>query len=289
MNLGVVGNPSYDDLPELLTRLENLASLYGFQLHTEESLRPLWRGTMPALDEGRIDALLTLGGDGTLLRGSRMIEGWDVPILGVNLGRLGFLTTITIDGIELALESLRSGRYAVEQRMTITGEIAGMDGENRGQHVALNDVAVHKSGVARVIRLSVRVNDEEMGPYTGDGVVIATPTGSTAYSLSAGGPILVPGVESIVITPICAHTMALRPLVVPGSTTINIEPIAPWAEELLVSFDGQVSKELRHGDRLCIRSGTNRVGLIRIGGESFLTRMRAKLRWGDLFDRGPPA
>lgn len=289
MKLGVVGNPRYADLPALLVRLQHLASVHGFQLHTEESLRPLWSDHLPALDEGTLDVLVTLGGDGTLLRGSRMIEGWEIPILGVNLGRLGFLTTVTIEGLELALESLRSGEYAVERRMTVTGGLFGSDGANRGQHVALNDVTIHKGGVARVIRISVRVDDEEMGPYTGDGVVIATPTGSTAYSLSAGGPILVPGVESIVITPICAHTMALRPLVIPGNTTINIEPIAPWTEDLLVSFDGQVSAELRQGDRLCIRRGANSVGLIRIGGEGFLTRMRAKLHWGDLSDRSRPA
>lgn len=285
MKLGVVANPRYGDLPSVLTRLDRLASSHGFTLHSEESIRSLWGRDIPALDEGDLNALITLGGDGTLLRGSRLLEGWEIPILGVNVGRLGFLTTVRLSELEEALEALRSGAYSVERRMMLSGSIVGQDGAGRGQHVALNDIAIHKSGVARVIRLRVWIEEEEIGPISGDGLVIATPTGSTAYSLSAGGPIMVPGVEAMVVTPICAHTMAVRPLVIGGGSTINIEPVAPWTDQLMVSFDGQVSVDLHQGDRLCVRRATSSVGLIRLPNDGFLARLRRKLHWGDLMER----
>lgn len=285
MRLGVVANPRYGDLPSVLTRLDRLASSHGFTLHSEESIRSLWGRDIPALDEGDLSALVTLGGDGTLLRGSRLLEGWEIPILGVNVGRLGFLTTVRLGELEVALEALRAGTYNVERRMMLSGSIVGQDGAGRGQHVALNDIAIHKSGVARIIRLRVWIEEEEIGPISGDGLVIATPTGSTAYSLSAGGPIMVPGVEGMVVTPICAHTMAVRPLVVSGGSTINIEPVAPWTDQLMVSFDGQVSVDLLEGDRLCVRRAASSVGLIRLPNDGFLTRLRRKLHWGDLMER----
>jgi NAD+ kinase len=285
MRLGVVANPRYGDLPSVLNRLDRLATNHGFTLHSEESIRSLWSRDIPALDEGDLGALVTLGGDGTLLRGSRLLEGWEIPILGVNVGRLGFLTTVRLGELEEALEALRAGTYSVERRMMLSGSIVGQDGAGRGQHVALNDIAIHKSGVARVIRLRVWIEEEEIGPISGDGLVIATPTGSTAYSLSAGGPIMVPGVEGMVVTPICAHTMAVRPLVVSGGSTINIEPVAPWTDQLMVSFDGQVSVDLVQGDRLCVRRAASSVGLIRLPNDGFLTRLRRKLHWGDLMER----
>ena len=132
-----------------------------------------------------------------------------------------------------------AGDYTVERRTALIAEICGSKGEVRHSQTALNDVAIHKGGVARVIRVNVLIDGDNVGPYSADGIIVATPTGSTAYSLSAGGPIVVPGVEAMVVTPICAHTLAVRPLVVPASFTIEIEPMEGWAEDLLVSFDGQ--------------------------------------------------
>jgi NAD+ kinase len=151
--------------------------------------------------------------------------------------------------------------------------------------VAVNDVAVHKGGVARVVRVNVFINGENVGPYSADGIIVATPTGSTAYSLSAGGPIVVPGVEAMVVTPIAAHTLAVRPLVVPGTYRIVIEPMEGWADDLLVSFDGQTGTTLAPGESVDVRRADHRVCLIRLGGDGFFGRMRQKLHWGDLSER----
>ena len=151
--------------------------------------------------------------------------------------------------------------------------------------MAVNDVAVHKGGVARVIRVNVFIQGENVGPYSADGLIVATPTGSTAYSLSAGGPIVVPGVEAIIVTPIAAHTLAVRPLVVPATYRIVIEPIAGWSDDLLVSFDGQTGTTLAPGESVEVCRADHRVCLIRLGGDGFFSRMRQKLHWGDLSGR----
>ena len=285
MNVGVVGNPRYRDLKAILERLAGQAQRRGLSLFAEPGLRQVWGEKIPPLDSAPLSFLLTLGGDGTLLRGARMLAGAETPILGINLGRVGFLTTTTQDHLENALDAVASGSYNVERRLAVTAAIVGLDGAERSQQLALNDVVVHKGGVARVIRMSLIIEGEEVGPYSADGIIVATPTGSTAYSLSAGGPILMPGVESLVITPICAHTLAVRPLVIPAHLTVSIEPIAPWADDLLVSYDGQVGTTLSTGDRVVVRRAPTSVHLIRLGPEGFLTRMRKKLQWGDLSDR----
>ena len=283
MNVGVVGNPRYKDLKTVLDQLTAGAASRGFSFFAEPSLTAVW--DVPSMEGVPLTFVLTLGGDGTLLRGARLLKGREIPILGINLGRVGFLTSATRDQIDQALDALVTGAYVVERRLALAVSIIGNDGVARSQQLALNDVVVHKGGVARVVRMNVVIEGEEVGPYSADGIIVATPTGSTAYSLSAGGPILVAGVESMVITPICAHTLAVRPIVVPGRFTINIEPIAPWADDLLVSYDGQVGTTLSSGDRVIVRRAPSDVHLIRLGPEGFLTRMRKKLQWGDLSGR----
>jgi NAD+ kinase len=283
MNVGVVGNPRYKDLKTVLDQLTAGAEARGFSFFAEPSLTSVW--DVPSLEGVPLTFVLTLGGDGTLLRGARLLKGREIPILGINLGRIGFLTSATRDQIDQALDSLVTGAYVVERRLALAVSIIGNDGVARSQQHALNDVVVHKGGVARVVRMNVVIEGEEVGPYSADGIIVATPTGSTAYSLSAGGPILVAGDESMVITPICAHTLAVRPIVVPGRFIINIEPIAPWADDLLVSYDGQVGTTLSSGDRVIVRRAPSDVHLIRLGPEGFLTRMRKKLQWGDLSGR----
>ena len=284
MNIGVVGNSRYADLKAVLDLVSSLARARGFTVFAEPGLSQTWPG-VPSLDGVPLTFLLTLGGDGTLLPGARMLQGRETPVLGVNLGRIGFLTTATRDLLEPSLDALVTGSYTVERRLALAASILGEDGVARSQQLALNDVVVHKGGVARVIRMSVVIDGEEIGPYSADGIIVATPTGSTAYSLSAGGPILVPGVESMVITPICAHTLAVRPIVLPSRLSIVIAPIAPWADDLLVSYDGQVGTTLSSGDRVMVRKAPTGVHLVRIGPDGFLTRMRKKLQWGDLSGR----
>ncbi|HET6837279.1 MAG TPA: NAD(+)/NADH kinase [Gemmatimonadales bacterium] len=285
MKVGVVGNPRYGDLRGVLEYLALAAPRLGISLYSEPRLASFWTREFPELDAARLDALLTFGGDGTLLRGARLLGAQEIPILGVNLGRVGFLTSITRETLDPALDALVSGRYLIERRQALRAGIRDAEGETRSTQMAVNDVAVHKGGVARVIRVNVHIQGENVGPYSADGIIVATPTGSTAYSLSAGGPIVVPGVEAMVVTPIAAHTLAVRPLVVPASYRIVIEPIAGWADDLLVSFDGQTGSTLAPGESVDVCRADHRVCLIRLGEEGFFGRMRQKLHWGDLSGR----
>jgi NAD+ kinase len=287
MNVGVVGNPSYRDLKDLLAHLAQVAPRLGFTLFTEESIAPLWPEPSPPslASSPQLDCLVTLGGDGTLLRGARTLNGGNTPILGVNLGRLGFLTTATAQTLDWALDALVRGAFATENRLALEPTIVARGGKSRTEPVVLNDVVVHKGGVARVIRLRVSVDGEEVGQYSADGIVVSTPTGSTAYSLSAGGPIVVPSVDAIVVAAICPHTLAVRPLVVPAHAKVTVEPIPPWTDDVLVSFDGQVGTTMQPGDRLVVERADRPVLLVRLGPEGFFARMRKKLHWGDLSDR----
>jgi NAD+ kinase len=285
MKVGVVGNPRYGDLRAILEHMARAAPYRGISLFSEPRLEQFWSRDVPSFEAVSLDALITFGGDGTLLRGARLMGAREIPILGVNLGRVGFLTSVTRDTLDPALDTLVAGRYLIERRLALRAGIRDAEGETRSTQMAVNDVAVHKGGVARVIRVNVYIQGENVGPYSSDGIIVATPTGSTAYSLSAGGPIVVPGVEAMVVTPIAAHTLAVRPLVVPATYRIVIEPIPGWADDLLVSFDGQSGTTLAPGESVDLSQADHRVCLIRLGEEGFFGRMRQKLHWGDLSGR----
>ena len=292
MNVGVVGNPNYPDLGAFLATLKQKASQAGINLYTEEPIKALWPkddgGAPPTLTEAlsNLDCLITLGGDGTLLRGARLLNGADTPILGLNLGRVGFLTTAAPDTLDWALDVIVRRAYTIESRLALETTITGKGAKaGRVEPLVLNDVVVHKGGVARVVRLKVSVDGDEVAQYSADGIIVSTPTGSTAYSMSAGGPIVVPTVDAIVVTAICPHTLAVRPLVLPATAAVTIQPIPPWTDEVLVSFDGQVGTPIQPGERLEVRRAARPIRLIRLGPESFFKRLRKKLHWGDLSDR----
>jgi NAD+ kinase len=287
MNVGVVGNPSYRDLKTILAHLAQVAPKLGLTLFTEQQIAALWPEPAPAPlhSAPQLECLVTLGGDGTLLRGARSLNGARTPILGVNLGRVGFLTTATAQTLDWALDVLVRGAYATEARLALAPFIQDKQGRSRPEPVVLNDAVVHKGGVARVIRLRVSVDGDEVGQYSADGIVVATPTGSTAYALSAGGPIVVPAVDAIVVAAICPHTLAVRPLVVPSQASVTVEPMPPWTDDVLVSFDGQVGTTMQAGERLVVKRAEQPVLLVRLGPEGFFARMRKKLQWGDLSDR----
>ncbi len=285
MNIGVVGNPRHGGLAAILKGVAARAKGLGLELFTEPELAPLWPRTVPPIGIASLDALVTLGGDGTLLRGARLLANQEVPILGINFGKVGFLTTTTGPAARPRPGPARQAR--------LRGRAAADPGEPHRRRRssalraarALNDVTIHKGGVARLIRLDVQVDGQNAGPYSADGLIIATPTGSTAYSLSAGGPIIVPGVEALVITPICAHTLAVRPLVLPSGSKIAVAPVRGWSEDLLVSVDGQQAMTLGPDDRLELRKGRHKVLLVRLEAKSYFARIRESLRWGDLSER----
>lgn len=284
MRIGVVGNRRYAPLGDLLKRLADEAPGLGVQLIFEPQLAYLLEGAESAPHEAAdLDFILSLGGDGTLLRGARVACVRGVPILGINLGHLGFLAGA---GPEMAVDALGRivhGQYRVEQRRALSVRV----GDAGPSLLAVNDTVVHKGGVARVIRLAVFVDGEQVGTYSADGIIVATPTGSTAYSLSAGGPIVVPGVDAFVITPICPHTLAVRPLVVPSTAIIAIRVLdpTPRPDELLVSLDGQATSHLAIRQDVTVVKAQQQVQLAQIDDESFFRRLSRKLAWGDLSER----
>lgn len=283
MRLGVIGHQGYDELPEILRTLFSLAPTLGIEAFLEQGLHDV-AGKGARLEESaQLDGLVTLGGDGTLLRGARFLDGRDIPILGVNLGRLGFLTSCQSEDFEAALRNLASGDYVAQPRMALSARVIDQAGQPRKQWRALNDFVLHKGGFARVVRLNVFVDDESIGTYAADGIVISTPTGSTAYSLSAGGPVVVPTLESIVLTPISPHTLAIRSLVIPADAEVTVEANES-PTELLVTVDGQVGTSFVKGEKLKIRKADSPVRIVRFPGATFFERMRVKLGWGGLPD-----
>jgi NAD+ kinase len=288
MIVGVTGNPRYEGLEALLGRVASAAARHGFSLQSEPDLAGVWRAPVPPLDlTGQPpDLVVCFGGDGTLLRTARLVGPHGIPILGVKIGMVGFLTTAVPDTLDAALAAAARGDYQGEAHCTLAAATVDARGRVYRQATAVNDVVVHKAGVSRVIRLRLLLNDEEIGAFAADGLIVATPTGSTAYSLSAGGPVVVPAVDAFVVTPICPHTLAVRPIVVPASARISIEVLPPLGEEdLIVSYDGQVGESLGEGARVIVARGTYDARLIRLGSGGFFARMRRMLQWGDLTDR----
>ncbi len=285
LRLGVVGNRDYVDLPEIMQTLRTLAPQLGLALAFEPGLADQAADDATTLDETTpLDALLTLGGDGTLLRGARLVGERAVPILGVNLGRLGFLTSCGPGELDESLRKLAAGDFVPEARMALRTSAIGADGRVRMEWRSLNDVVLHKGGFARVVRYDVSVDDEAIGAFGADGVVVSTPTGSTAYSLSAGGPVVVPTVESIVVAAVSPHTLAMRPLVLPPTATVRVRAL-DGPDELLVTIDGQVGTKFAPAEQLVIRRADSPVLVVRFPGTSFFSRLRRKLGWGGLADR----
>lgn len=284
IRVGVVGHQGYDGLAEVLSTLRRLAPSLDLQLPYERELLSVAGDAAAPIAPADVDALLTLGGDGTLLRAARLVEARAVPILGVNLGRLGFLTCCPASQFEEALRRLASADYIVEQRMTLDARVTDAGGSERQRWRALNDVVLHKGGFARVVAVRVEADGETVAHFSADGVVIATPTGSTAYNLSAGGPVVVPTLESILLTPVSAHTLALRPLVLPASSRVTLRG-DDGPEELLITVDGQVGCTFSAGDSLVIRRSNAPVSIVRFPETSFFSTMREKLHWGGLLDR----
>ena len=287
IRVGVVGHQGYDGLAEVLSTLRRLAPSLDLQLSYERELLSVAGDAAAPIAPADVDAMLTLGGDGTLLRAARLVEARAVPILGVNLGRLGFLTCCPASQFEEALRRLASGDYVVEARMTLDARVTDADGNERQRWRALNDVVLHKGGFARVVAVRVEADGETVGQFSADGVVIATPTGSTAYNLSAGGPVVVPTLESILLTPVSAHTLALRPLVLPASSQVTLRG-SDGPDELLITVDGQVGCTFSAGDSLVIRRSGAPVSIVRFPETSFFSTMREKLHWGGLLDRDEP-
>lgn len=276
MKLGVLARRRHLDLADVVARLGRVAEELEFELFGDEAVRAVAPGmtALPELSAG-IDVLLTLGGDGTLLRGARAAGPHHIPVIGCNLGNLGFLTAGPAEELEDMLRHVRAGECVEERRLAL--EVT--DAER--SWYALNDAVVHKTGLARMLRMRVWIDGDEVGQYSADGIIVSTATGSTAYSLSAGGPILVPSLDAIVATPICPHTLGIRPLVMGAESTISID-ILSGMEGTQVTVDGQAGGKLGQGDRVRIRRSPHDVRLLRMPDGNFFSVLRHKLGWGDV-------
>jgi NAD+ kinase len=264
----------------------------------DRSIRPIFEtataALMPSSPERRVadkaalvtevDLVVVLGGDGTLLSMADCISvsGRDIPILGVNFGSLGFLTEITLPELYSSLEAALSGRAHIEERMMLNSTTMRR-GERFAGAVALNDVVVTKAARSRMIDLSVSVGDEFLTRVKADGLIVATPTGSTAYNLSAGGPIVQPSLDAIILTPIAPHTLTNRPIVIPATATsmVRVQPIMEERDEIFVTFDGQAGFQLKDGDEIRICRADRPTRLIRPSTRSYFGVLREKLKWGE--------
>ena len=223
--------------------------------------------------------VIVLGGDGTLLSAARAIRGRDIPLFPVNLGGLGFLTAITLDQLYPELECALCGEQRVVPRRMLHGEVV-RDGRVVASYEALNDIVIGKTQIARMIDLETYVDSQFVSTFKADGLILSTPTGSTAYSLSAGGPILFPAVAAICITPVCPHMLTNRPVLVPDTSVIEIISKAPGKEAYL-TVDGQVGEPLIEDDRVVCRSSEHKIYLIRPPKMFFFDVLREKLKWGE--------
>ena len=224
------------------------------------------------------DFIVVLGGDGTLLSVARLVYGRDVPILAVNLGSLGFLTEVTLDELYTMLERVFEGEYEIDERTMLEASIY-RQGERIAEYRVLNDVVIHKGTLARIIELEASIDNLFLTIYRADGLIISTPTGSTAYSLAAGGPIVYPSVPALILNPICPFTLSQRPIVISDDSIINVKLITE-NEDVFVTLDGQVGFALRVRDVVQVKKAKNKIKLIKNPYRNFFEVLRTKLRWG---------
>lgn len=230
---------------------------------------------------GSLDAIVVLGGDGALLRAARLVAARKTPLLAVNVGRLGFLTELEVDALPGALPRVLAGQYTLEKRMMLQATHARGD-ETPKSFIAFNDAVITRGTFARIIRIEVIVGSETVLDYSGDGIVVATPTGSTGYSLSAGGPIINPRVDSLILTPICPHALASRSIVVHPDDPVTVHVTASHPD-IMLTIDGQVGRSVLSGDEITISRAPEPVRLIRLGPERFYRELRERLGQGQAY------
>lgn len=280
---GIIGKPVKDVLrnvvPPLIAWLEERKIEVFVDDETQACIDPNVISYPREELAEKIGLLIVLGGDGTLLSGARALRGKQVPILAINLGGLGFLTSVTLEEMYPLLEQVLSGQHRSSERMMLDAEIL-RGGKVVEKETALNDAVANKAERARMLDFDVYIEGNHVGRYRADGLIVATPTGSTAYSLAAGGPILHPALDSFVITPICPHMLTNRPLVISGSARIEID-FAAAADPAYLTLDGQVGFQLEPMDRVTITKSASKVLLVRPPNKSYFEILRSKLRWGE--------
>lgn len=272
--VGVVINTTKKSIGGVVDQLVKVVSGYGAEVLLCGDLQDGVRRNLVSeadLVEGA-EIVIALGGDGTILRAAQMVRKHSTPILGVNLGRLGFLADSAPGELEEAIERLIQGKYRVNDRLALQATVGQTNA------FSLNEIVIEKGVLARLIELKTWIGDVPVSSFWGNGLIISTPTGSTSYSLSAGGPVLHPSLDSIVITPICPHSLSQRPLVVPADQQICVQVVAEHAD-IMLTADGQTVHDMSPDDRVTISRADNRVRLIDLQGLSFYELLRRKLDW----------
>ncbi len=283
--IGLIGKYGNPRVAETVHELGMLLQKRGCEIMLEHATgQLLTTRDLPcaSLDEiGRnCDLTIIVGGDGTLLAAARTLVEYDIPILGVNLGRLGFLVDISPDDMEERINEILDGEYEEEHRILLNAEVQHKDSPP-SESDAFNDVVVHKWEVARMIETETWVNGRFLNSMRSDGLIVSTPTGSTAYALSGGGPIIEPGVNAILIVPICPHSMSYRPIVVNGDSEIEIFVKENMHSHAQVTCDGQINLGLVSGDKILIRKKDKYIRLIHPRQHNHFEILRAKMHWGE--------
>jgi NAD+ kinase len=281
--VGIISRPRRADIARVVPPLIKWLQAHGAEVlcdsETGDCFGPLTvqtqtREKLPA----QADLLIVLGGDGTLLSAARLAANPPVPILAVNLGGLGFLTTVPLDDLYEILEEVFLGNSRMSERVMLEAQVVRAGSVIRRQ-IALNDAVLNKAALARIMDVALHVDGEYVTTYKADGLILSTPTGSTAYSLSAGGPIVQPAVEAFVVTPICPHTLTNRPLVIPDAAKIEIDFEAE--ETVFLTLDGQIGIELVKGDRIVVRKAPEKLHLVIPSKKTYYQVLRSKLKWGE--------
>ena len=285
---GIIANRRKPQVGEIVDDLVNWLNGKGCDVLVWEDLADKVKsGKLVSIGEvgSECELVIALGGDGTLLRAARAVDDRLIPILGVNIGSLGFLTEVTINELYEALEEILAGSYRFEDRMNIDA-VVEREGKEVGGFTGLNDIVINKGALSRVIEMRVDIDGHYLARYTADGLIVSTPTGSTAYSLSAGGPIVNPSMEAIIATPICPHTLAIRPMILAGEQVLTVEIRADQSlhgePEVTLTVDGQVGFDLASGDRITFRKSPRKTRLVLSGYRTFYEVLRDKLHWGDI-------
>lgn len=280
--VGIISKPKKAEIGELVTPLLEWLRKREIEVFIDKETaatlavpeKCVTRNDMPSV----VDLLVVLGGDGTLLAMARALAGKPVPILAVNLGGLGFLTVITREELYPTLEGVLTGDFQTERRVQIAAEIVRAD-EAIASYVALNDVVLNKGAIARILDFEVFVDGKFVSTYKSDGLIVSTPTGSTAYSLAAGGPVVAPSVQAFIVTPICAHTLTNRPLVISDSSKIEVV-VKSQRESSYVTVDGQVGIAARSEDIVRMKKASSWVELVEPAEKNYFEILRQKLKWG---------
>ena len=285
--IGVVVKPHQPDALETLCELTTWLSgrgltIVGVPEIERERIEHQTGCRVEVLDDAElakhVDLILVLGGDGTMIATSRMVGDTEVPVIGVNYGGLGYLAEFPLEELFPALEGVLNGDYTIQQRLMLSVELwRGEELVTRNR--VLNDVVVNKSALARIIEIEAYLNQQFVNLFRADGLIVATPTGSTAYNLSAGGPIIFPSMNGVVITPICPFTLSNRPIVVPDDSMIEVR-LMTENEEVALTLDGQVGFPLQAGDRAVIRKSKTSFNLVQPPNRNYFDVLRNKLKWG---------